>query len=710
MFRKLIAPMLAVVLVSAASAQQTEPIDAAMNAKIRTEGMEHSKVMWIEHYFTDVYGPRPIGSPNHKAAADWAVKTMQSWGMTAHLEPFTWRGVGWQPGRAVGYVTSPIKWNIKFESNPWSPGTKGTIKGDVVSVMAPENPTEAEMQAYLTTMAPKVKNGIVMVGKPAVVPVDFSTPRPKRQVDSVAKANYSGAGGGGRGGRGGNGAGNLPAALLAQLTLAPNATRADTARATKTLDSLKTAGTVPAATTLAQIQGFGGRGGNGRGGAGGAGAVPAVDGRLTAGEVNQRIATMLRDNLPALRLNSMGGGRIPGEIVAQNGAGQIYDNVTPQPPTVILRNDDAGRIWRIIQDGTPVTVEFNMENTFYPEGKTSYVTVGEIRGTEKPDEVVMMGGHLDSWASGTGATDNGIGSAIMMEAARILTAVGAKPKRTIRVALWSGEEEGELGSTWYVKEHFGSAEEPKPDYTKFQGYWNIDGGTGLVRGASVFGPPEAAAVVSQIFKPWEDFKIYGANPTSSRTSGSSDHGPFFVAGLPGIDGNQDGIEYGTTTWHSNLDTYERIVPDDVMKNATISASLMLHIANRDASMPRFSKENMPAIPAGRGGGAGGGRGGAVAAGLTAAPHVFAATRSVVLKGFLVGTGAPPAAPVEGAAPAPATTVTLGNKPAHGTLVMKADGTFTYTPKAAYVGTDTFTYKISRETETSPDATVTIVIK
>ena len=658
MFRRLLMPLLMVGLAASASAQQMEKIDADMNAKIRAEGMEHSKVMWIEHFFTDVYGPRPIGSPNHKAAADWAVKTMQSWGMTAHLEPFTWRGVGWLPGRAVGYVTSPIKWNIKFEANPWSPSTKGTVKGNVVSVMAPVNPTEAEMQAWLNDMAPKVRGAIVLVGKPPILPVSF-TPAGTRQVDSAVQARYQGAPaipGGGRG----NGA----------------------------------------------------PGGNGRGGGGG-GNVPAdaAAGKLTLQEVSARVATLLRDNMPALRLNAQSTpGRIPGEIVAQNGAGQVYDDVTPQPPTVILRNDDAGRIWRIIQDGTPVTVELNMENTFYPEGKTSYVTVGEIRGTEKPDEVVMMGGHLDSWTSATGATDNGIGSAIMMEGARILTAIGAKPKRTIRVALWSGEEEGELGSTWYVKEHFGSFEDQKPDYYKFQGYWNIDGGTGLVRGASVFGPPEAASIVSQIFKPWEDFKIYGANATSGRVAGSSDHGPFFVAGLPGIDGNQDRIEYGSTTWHSNLDTYERIIPDDVMKNATISASLMWHIANRDAPMPRFSKEAMPAIPAGRGGGgAAGGRGGAGAAPV-AAPHVFAAAKTVSLKGFLFGTGAPAAPVVAGATPAPVTTAAVETKPAHGTLLLKGDGTFSYTPKPGYVGTDSFTYTLSRDGAKSAEATVTIVIK
>jgi carboxypeptidase Q len=700
-FRKLIAPLLLVGLVTTASAQQTEKIDAAMNAKIRTEGMEHSKIMWIEHFLTDVYGPRPIGSPNHVAAANWAVKTMQSWGMqNVHLEPFTWRGVGWLPGRAVGYVTAPVKFNIKFESNPWSPSTKGTVRGEVVNVMAPENPTEAELEAYLETMAPKVKNAIVMVGKPAVVPVSFND-RPKRTPDSAAKAQFQG-GGGGRGGRG-NGRGG-PAAILATLTLGPTATRTDSARVMKSIDSLKAAGVLTSASTignLVPVEVFAGRGGRG-------GGAPAVEGRLSAAEVNQRITTMLRDNMPALRLNSQGGGRIPGEIVAQNGAGQIYDNVTPQPPTVILRNDDAGRIWRIIQDGTPVTVELNMENTFYPEGKTSYVTVGEIPGTDKADEVVMMGGHLDSWTSATGATDNAIGCAIMMEAARILETLGVKPRRTIRVALWSGEEEGEYGSTAYVKNHFGTAEDPKPEFNKLQAYWNIDDGTGLVRGASVFGPPDAAAAVAQIFKPFEDFKIYGANPTTARVSASSDHGPFVVAGLPGIGASQDNIEYNTTTWHSNLDTYERIIPDDVMKNATISASLMYHLANRDQLLPRFTKETMPPVPAGRGGG-GGGRGGA-GAGVTAAPHVFAATKSVMLKGFLVGTGAPPAPPADGATPAPVSTVTLGTKPAHGVLLLKADGTFSYTPRAGFVGSDSFTYKVSRGGETSAEAKVTILVR
>src|SRR5262249_36306923 len=152
-------------------------------------------------------------------------------------------------------------------------------------------------------------------------------------------------------------------------------------------------------------------------------------------------------------------------------------------------------ISRILDDGTTVQLEINIVNHWYPEGKTSYNAIAEIPGTDKKDEVVMLGGHLDSWHAATGATDNAIGCAMMMEAARILKAIGVKPRRTIRVALWGGEEEGLLGSQAYVKEHFGSFEEPKPEYWKLSAYLNIDSGTGRARGAGVFGPPEAAAVL-----------------------------------------------------------------------------------------------------------------------------------------------------------------------------------------------------------------------
>src|SRR6266852_656856 len=162
------------------------------------------------------------------------------------------------------------------------------------------------------------------------------------------------------------------------------------------------------------------------------------------------------------------------------------------------------RITRVLADGAPVELEFNMQNKIYPEGKTSFNTVAEIPGSDKKDEVIMLGGHLDSWHSATGATDNAIGCAVMMEAARILKALGVKPRRTIRVALWSGEEEGLLGSKAYVKEHFGTAEDPKPEFVKLDAYFNVDSGTGRIRGAGVFGPPEDADILRPILAPFAD--------------------------------------------------------------------------------------------------------------------------------------------------------------------------------------------------------------
>jgi carboxypeptidase Q len=171
--------------------------------------------------------------------------------------------------------------------------------------------------------------------------------------------------------------------------------------------------------------------------------------------------------------------------------------------------------------------------------------------------------------------------------------------------LWGGEEQGLLGSQAYVKEHFGSFENQKPEFAKFSAYWNIDTGTGLVRGASIFGPPEGARILAQFLKPFEDFKVYGALPASSRNIGGTDSTSFNNAGLPGIGANQDGIEYNSHTHHVNLDSYERILPDDVKKNAIMTASVVYHIAMRDQLMPRFPKDQMPAPPQpGRGGGAG----------------------------------------------------------------------------------------------------------
>lgn len=312
---------------------------------------------------------------------------------------------------------------------------------------------------------------------------------------------------------------------------------------------------------------------------------------VPAGQVAEQLDQFLVSSGAVGRINDAG--REHGQIRAFNN--RTFD-VAKTVPTVVMRNEDYGRISRILADGTPVEVEFNIVNRTVPEGATVYNVVAEIPGSDKAQEVVMLGGHLDSWHSATGATDNAIGSATMMEAIRILQAIGVKPRRTIRLALWSGEEQGLLGSQAYVKEHFGMVENPKPEHANFAGYFNIDSGTGRARGASVFGPPEAAAVLREATKPFADNGFFGVNPTQSRRRGGTDSTSFNEAGLPGIGIQQDPIEYNSHTWHTNLDTYERIIEQDAQQSAMVIAAAVYHLAMRDQMLPRLPREKMPPLP------------------------------------------------------------------------------------------------------------------
>jgi carboxypeptidase Q len=319
--------------------------------------------------------------------------------------------------------------------------------------------------------------------------------------------------------------------------------------------------------------------------------VPGAPKPLTNRQVDEQLDAFLKENGALIRVNDAG--REFRQIRAFNN--RTFD-VTKTLPTIVMSNEDYGRITRILGDGTGVTLEFEIVNRVYPEGTTSFNTVAEIPGTDKADEVIMLGGHLDSWHAATGATDNAIGCAIMMEAARILQTLGVRPRRTIRVALWSGEEEGLLGSQAYVKEHFGSFENPKPGYEKFGGYFNIDSGTGRVRGAGVFGPPEGGEIMRKILEPFKDDGVAGANASRTRNLGGSDNTSFSQAGLPGIGMGQDPIEYQSNTWHTNLDTYERILEPDVRQDAVEVAWCVYQLAMRDDLLPRFAKEAMPPLP------------------------------------------------------------------------------------------------------------------
>jgi hypothetical protein len=494
--------------------------------KIRDQGMYYSEIMRTMHYLTDVYGPRLTGSPNLKAAGEWAIRQMHAWGLqNGHLEPWDFGHPGWLNERLSAHILSPVKDHLVCEALAWTPGTNGTVTAQACQIVPPERPTKAELDTYLEGVKEKVRDKIVLVGKHQLVPVTLN-PSPLRRDDQQTRAAYD--------------------------PRNPNAGQFQRSRRA---------------------------------------AEQPERGRLSANQITERIDEFLLAAGARLRVN---------DAARDHGQIRAFSNRTYDPakalPTVVMRNEDYGRISRLLDDGAPVELEFNILNRIYPEGRTAYNVVAEIPGTDKKDEVVMLGGHLDSWHAATGATDNAIGCAVMMEAARILQALKVKPRRTIRVALWSGEEQGILGSQAYVKEHFGSFEDPKPEFFKFAGYFNIDSGTGRARGASVFGPPEAAEILRQALTPFEDLGVMGATASKSRRIGGTDSTAFSNAGLPGIGLGQDPIEYQSYTWHTNLDTYERIIEEDAKKSAIAIAAAVYHLAMRDQLLPRFRAEEMPPAP------------------------------------------------------------------------------------------------------------------
>jgi hypothetical protein len=529
MRRSFIACLLALVACVSGLVVAEERPDQATLWKIRQEGTSNSQILRTLHMLTDVYGPRLTGSPNLKAAGEWAIQQMQSWGMTnGHLEPWDFGHPGWTNERLAAYIVSPVKDTLVGEVLAWTPGTNGPVRGQALQITLPRQPTREELAAHLETLKESVKGKIVLVNAPVRVPVTFN-PSPLRREDSDVVTQMS---------------------------------------------------TPPAAQA--------GRGGG-----------PPQQGQqgtptrrpLTGGELEEQLNAFLVASSVLVRITDAG--RDHGQIRAFNN--RTFDE-TKAPPVVVMRNEDYGRIWRLLDDKRPVELEFDIVNRSYPEGRTSYNVIAEIPGSDRAEEVVMLGGHLDSWHSATGSTDNAIGCSVMMEAARILATMGIKPRRTIRVALWSGEEQGLLGSQAYIRQHFGSFEEQKPEFAKLAAYFNIDSGTGRARGMTIFGPPEAATILREATSSFADLGFLGVTTTRSRQAASTDAFSFAAAGLPGVNALQDPIEYQSYTWHTNLDTYERVVEDDVKKSAIVIAAAVYHVAMRDDLLPRFTAEQMPRRP------------------------------------------------------------------------------------------------------------------
>jgi len=273
-----------------------------------------------------------------------------------------------------------------------------------------------------------------------------------------------------------------------------------------------------------------------------------------------------------------------GTLFVQSGGSR---NATDPPvaPQVVLAVEQYGRIARTIERKIPVTLQMDIDNRFLDADLNAFNVVGELPGTDKADEVVMLGAHFDSWHTGTSATDNAAGSAVMLEAMRILKAAGIHLRRTVRIGLWSGEEEGLLGSRAYVKEHFGdpSTMQLKPEHLKLAGYFNVDNGGGQIRGVYLQGNE----AVGPIFTTWmEPFHNMGMKALTIRSTGGTDHLSFDAVGLPGFQFIQDELEYNTRTHHSNMDVFERLQPQDMMQNAVIVATFAAQAANREDMLPR----------------------------------------------------------------------------------------------------------------------------
>src|SRR5579863_48767 len=296
-----------------------------------------------------------------------------------------------------------------------------------------------------------------------------------------------------------------------------------------------------------------------------------------------------------------------GTVFVQSG-GSYKPGETTTVPQLTMASEHWSRIARLLDEKRDVTLELNVNNTFYDDDPMQYDTIAEIPGTDKKDEIVMLGAHLDSWHAGTGATDNGAGSVVMMEAVRILKALDIKPRRTIRIGLWSGEEQGLLGSQYYVEHHFGSRprmDEPnmkdtptlirreagpvtvKPEQAKISAYFNVDNGAGKIRGIYL----QENAAVEPIFEAWmKPFKDLDMTALTMRNTGSTDHVSFDAVGIPAFQFIQDPLDYMTRTHHSNMDVYDRLQPDDLKQMAVIVASFVYETAMREQMLPRKTIE------------------------------------------------------------------------------------------------------------------------
>jgi hypothetical protein len=488
--------------------------------KIKDEGFQRSQIMEIMSYLTDVHGPRLTNSPNIRAAAKWTTAKMTEWGLVnVKLEPWGPFGRGWSNEKFYLQATSPQAYPIVGYSKAWAPGTSGPVSGEAVMVTIAE---EKDLETYRG----KLRGKFVMATPIADVAPSF-TPLAHRY----------------------------------------NA------------EELESLSRQPAPVT---------------GGRGGRGGPPGAFGTAAQELARKRMELFVSEGVLGTLEPSRGvnGGTIfvqSGQSMSAGGRGNPMSGRDPKDPPavpqVVIAAEHYNRIARTLAKKIPVTLDMNVANTFHDADLNSFNIVGELPGTDRADELVMLGAHFDSWHGGTGATDNAAGSAVMLEALRILKATGLKMRRTVRIGLWTGEEQGLLGSRAYVTDHFAdrTTMTPKPEHAKLSGYFNVDNGTGAIRGVYLQGNE----AVAPIFQAWmEPFRNLGMTTLTIRNTGGTDHLSYDAVGLPGFQFIQDEVEYDTRTHHSNMDVYERVQAADMMQNAVIVASFVYNTANREQKLPR----------------------------------------------------------------------------------------------------------------------------
>ncbi|HKP88038.1 MAG TPA: M20/M25/M40 family metallo-hydrolase, partial [Blastocatellia bacterium] len=490
-------------------------------------------------YLTDVTGPRLTGSPNIKSAQEWAKGRLSQWGLqNVHLEAWGPFGRGWSlEGFALNMV-KPQYNPVMAYPKAWSPGTNGPVRGAVVYFAAK---SDADLEKYRG----KLKGAIVLMDKPREMKAHFDPEARRINDEELLKLANAGS--------------------QDEPRRRSDLTPEQKAEAELTLKKW----------LMASAEGA---------------AVILEPGRGDGGTIFVQSATI----------------PMPIDATRDQRPRPYAKDVTGVLPQAVVAAEHYNRMIRMIEKGVPVQLEVNIDARFYDQDLMSHNVIAEIPGTDLKDEVVMLGAHLDSWHGGTGATDNAAGSAVCMEVMRILQTLGLKPRRTIRMALWSGEEQGLLGSRAYVAEHFGRrVDQPgaqpgaqsttpqfeiKPGNEKVAGYFNLDNGTGKIRGVYLQGNEE----VRPIFRAWlAPFKDLGATTLTFSDTRGTDHLSFDTVGIPAFQFIQDPVEYDSRTHHSNMDVYDRIQEDDLRQAATVMAAFVYNTAMRDKKLPRKALPGQP---------------------------------------------------------------------------------------------------------------------